>query len=307
MEETAKVYEIQRQEDRPLTAVDLRAQVNLIQEVMQAVMQNGQHYGKIPGAGDKPTLLKPGAEKIMATFRLSADPCVEDISTMDAIRYRVKCNLISASGVFKGAGIGECSTDEEKYKWRAAVCKEEFDYIPEDRKRIKWKKGYGDKPAYKVEQIRTEPADLANTVLKMAKKRALVDGILTVTGASDIFTQDIEDMPTELLNRKEPEKKPLQEPAKKTETVTPECVTTAVSGVESKTGTNPKTKKDYTLYGIVGEGGVIYKTFDQALADLARTAQEDGVPVEITYTVGKYGNDIKSLEIAEREPGSDDK
>jgi hypothetical protein len=39
------------------------------------------------------------------------------------------------------------------------------------------------------------PADYYNTCLKMAKKRAHVDAILTATAASDIFTQDIEDMP----------------------------------------------------------------------------------------------------------------
>jgi hypothetical protein len=43
------------------------------------------------------------------------------------------------------------------------------------------------------------PADYYNTVLKMAKKRAHVDAILTATAASDIFTQDIEDMP-EVIN-----------------------------------------------------------------------------------------------------------
>jgi hypothetical protein len=43
---------------------------------------------------------------------------------------------------------------------------------------------------------RVENADLAdtyNTVLKMAKKRALVDATLTATAASDIFNQDLED------------------------------------------------------------------------------------------------------------------
>jgi hypothetical protein len=40
------------------------------------------------------------------------------------------------------------------------------------------------------------PADYYNTVLKIGKKRAQVDGILTVTAASDIFTQDIEDDPS---------------------------------------------------------------------------------------------------------------
>ncbi|HIJ50738.1 MAG TPA: hypothetical protein HPP54_06770, partial [Nitrospinae bacterium] len=37
------------------------------------------------------------------------------------------------------------------------------------------------------------PADYYNTVLKMAKKRALVDAVLTATAASDIFSQDIEE------------------------------------------------------------------------------------------------------------------
>ena len=34
---------------------------------------------------------------------------------------------------------------------------------------------------------------LANTVLKMAKKRAQVDAVLTVASLSEIFTQDMED------------------------------------------------------------------------------------------------------------------
>jgi len=37
-------------------------------------------------------------------------------------------------------------------------------------------------------------ADVYNTVLKIAKKRAHVDAIITVTAASDIFIQDVEDL-----------------------------------------------------------------------------------------------------------------
>ena len=44
-------------------------------------------------------------------------------------------------------------------------------------------------------QVRTEPEDADNTILKMAKKRALIDAVLTVTAASDIFAQDVEDLP----------------------------------------------------------------------------------------------------------------
>ncbi len=37
------------------------------------------------------------------------------------------------------------------------------------------------------------PADEYNTVLKMAKKRAHIDAMLTATAASDIFTQDLDE------------------------------------------------------------------------------------------------------------------
>ena len=186
-----------QQDNMPATAQDIRAQVNLIQSVMQDVMQDKVHYGKIPGCGDNPTLLKPGAEKIMATFRLAADPEVTDLSSPDEARFMIKVRLTSSSGLFVGAGIGECSSSEDKYKWRRAVCDEEYDDTPDDRRRAVWKKGWNNKPNYQVKQVRANVADLRNTVLKMAKKRGLVDAVLTATAASDIFTQDIEDLPEE--------------------------------------------------------------------------------------------------------------
>jgi hypothetical protein len=192
-------------EGKPLTALDIQSQVNTIQHVMKQVMKEGVHFGIIPGT-KAPSLYKPGAEKIMATFRLSAEPEVTDLSTPDQIRYLVKVRLTSPSGVNVGAGIGECSSNEEKYKWRSSVCQEEFDDAEPARKREKWCKGKYDQrtrspgKAYKVQQIRTEPADLANTILKMAKKRALIDAVLTATAASDCFTQDVEDLPPEYLD-----------------------------------------------------------------------------------------------------------
>jgi len=192
-----EVYDVAVRESTPLTAVQIRAQVNLIQEVMQAVMKDGHHYGQIPGAGNKPVLFKAGAEKLLFTFRLSADPEIEDLSTGDGIRYRVRCKVYDRTGAYLGAGVGECSSDEEKYRWRAAVCKEEYDETPEDRRRMKYAKRR-DGGTYRIAQVRTTPADLANTILKMAKKRAQIDAALTVTAASDIFAQDLEDLPEEL-------------------------------------------------------------------------------------------------------------
>jgi len=181
---------------RSLTAADVRAQVNLMQDVMQEVMQKDTHYGVIPGT-KQPSLYKAGAEKIMSTFRLAADPEVEQLGADGEVHYRVKVRILSASGNFLGAGIGECSSTEDKYAWRAALCDEEFDDTPENRRRIKYSK-YQDK-VEKKKQIRTNPADVSNTVLKMAKKRGLIDAVLTVTAASDLFTQDIEDLPAEYV------------------------------------------------------------------------------------------------------------
>jgi len=192
MNEMTKTETQESYPDQPLTVMEVREHVQLIQQVLQGVMINGIHYGTIPGAGDKPILFKPGAEKIMATFRLAADPQVEDYGTDDHAHFRVIVRLLAPSGRFVGAGVGECSGAETKYRWRAAVCASEFDEAPADRRRQVWKKGYGAKSDYQIDQVWTNGPDLANTILKMAKKRALVDAVLTVTAASDIFSQDLE-------------------------------------------------------------------------------------------------------------------
>lgn len=54
-----------------LSIEEITGQVQLIQQVMSRVMHDGEHFGKVPGCGDKPTLLKPGAEKLAMTFRFA--------------------------------------------------------------------------------------------------------------------------------------------------------------------------------------------------------------------------------------------
>lgn len=188
---------------RSLTASDVREHVNLIQQVMKSVMIKDTHYGVIPGC-DKPSLYKAGSEVLLTTFRISVDPEIIDKSTDDEISYEIKVRGIhQATGIIVGVGIGSCSSSEEKYKWRSAVCDEEWEETPESRRRVKWSKAWNDKTrkkdiVKKVKQVRAEIADQRNTVLKMAKKRAQIDMTLTATGASDIFTQDIEDLPEEI-------------------------------------------------------------------------------------------------------------
>lgn len=184
--------------DRGRMAVaEVVQQAMAIQEVMRAVMREGVHYGVIPGT-DKPTLYKAGAEKLCLTFHIADEYRSEDLSTSEVIRYRVTCvGRHQQTGVDLGSGIGEASTGEEKYRWRRAVCKEEFEATPVGMKRVKYSRGRNNS-FYTQDQVRTEPADLANTVLKMAAKRAKMAMVLNVLAASDAFTQDLEDLSDEL-------------------------------------------------------------------------------------------------------------
>lgn len=331
-------------EERPLSGIQLREQVNVIQDVMRSVMRDGEHYGKIPGCGDKPSLLKPGAEKLMFTFHLVADPEVEvhDLyhPTVQGHReYRVKVKIYSAKGLFMGGGVGSCSTMESKYRYRGG------EKIPTNQKvptqywnlkkegRIDEAKGLIGGDGYGVAKIDGEwvicelgekmehdnPADFYNTCEKMAKKRALVDATLTVTAASDIFTQDIEELvdngvmtPTA---KQEPKKPPLTQPGKKseaTQTETPagEKITLMVEDVRKQTGTK-KDGKPWTKF-VVKAGEKDYGTFSETFAQVAKDSMQGAVPVEITFTTNKFGNDISAIQIVEpqkeeeREPGSSD-
>jgi hypothetical protein len=184
------------------------AQRAAIVKAMATVMRKEIDFGTIPGT-PKPTLYKPGSEKILALFNLAATPTAEDLSTPDCIRYRVHVTITHApSGIILGTGIGEASSAESKYQWRSAVCDAEWNETPKDRRRTKWKEGHSG--PYAMRQVRADMEDVANTVLKMAKKRAQVDAVLTVTAASDLFAQDIEDLidagidPAEHERRKPP-------------------------------------------------------------------------------------------------------
>lgn len=163
-----------------------------ISALISQALESGKDYGTIPGAGDKPTLLKPGAERLAAAFGTmprysvveqdidhdrsvpwskrkkvwrnqfkgdkSYDWTEETGASFGLYRYVIRCELVRRDeGVIVGDGLGSCSTMESKYVDR--------------------------------------PRDCENTVLKMAQKRALVAAVLNAFGLSDRFTQDVEDLP----------------------------------------------------------------------------------------------------------------
>ncbi len=305
--------ELTVQQKRPLTADQIKAQVQLIQQVMAAVMEKDVHYGTIPGT-QKPTLYKPGSEKILATFHIAAYPKeVEDLSTPDEIRYRVKVHgLLEGEGLV-GVGIGECSSSEEKYKWRKPVCDEEFNETAADRKRIAWKRGEGGK-TYQQKQIRTNPSDVANTILKMAKKRAQIDMTLTATAASDVFDQDLDDLPEGMVEGMTSGKPPIKEPQKKqngekpAEKIGDNSTQILIKEVTIQEKTKEGKPMKSPLYWIKSADGSLYKTFDKKFYDMGKPEIDTGLVFAITFNKTQYGNDLVTMGPAEQpkedEPGA---
>lgn len=194
----------------------VKDQMEAITALMRSAMVTGIDYGVIPGTGSKPTLLKPGAEKLCMLFKLSTkvEKVVRDFPGGHR-EYEITVTLArrDEDGEFFGEGVGTCSTLESKYRYRngqrmcpdcgkAAIIKGKAEYGG-GWVCFKKKDGCGAKfddgdRAIEEQQVgkvdNPDIADAYNTVLKMAKKRALVDAVLTATAASQIFTQDLEDM-----------------------------------------------------------------------------------------------------------------
>ncbi len=218
-----------------LTPQQILKQVILIQQVMDTVMRDGEHYGIIPGtekkdkqgnivkdengkAVGKRTLFKPGAEKLSMVFGLSNRLHIEKTELPNGHReYQIICDLYDRAGTLRGQGVGLATTMEPKHRYRGAVgrkcptcgamtvkpSKAEYGggyYCDGNKGGCGWKAKSGTKEAVAMDNVPTtraenpDPAEQYNTILKMAKKRALVDAILTATAASDIFSQDQDEL-----------------------------------------------------------------------------------------------------------------
>ncbi|ALA55033.1 hypothetical protein CAY60_017925 [Shouchella clausii] len=136
---------------------------NALKDITKKVLVPGTDYGKIPGT-PKPTLLKSGAENLLRFYGLGHRlQVIEQVKDWENgffyFSYKVTVHRTSETGV--EFVLSECEG--------SANSKE---------------KRYRNQDAYM----------LVNTLQKMAIKRALVGATLQATGASGLFTQDIEDM-----------------------------------------------------------------------------------------------------------------
>lgn len=162
----------------------LTAMSNAMQEFKDFIKNeliDGIDYGVIPNA--KACLFKSGGEKVQMfmgltpQYKLLNRSFIANQEKKDRVwndqtrKYEIKetirnyyawefsCELYHGE-VKVAEGVGMANTEEEKY----------------------------------VKQYTTKTADgMANTVMKIAKKRAFMDAILAVSGLSDLFTQDLED------------------------------------------------------------------------------------------------------------------
>lgn len=205
-------------------AGELKARLDVIQDCMRDAMIEGVDYGRVPGV-DKPTLLKPGAEKLGVLFELDLQPTFEETHEPDG-HLTVKCSVTVfhvPTGARVGKGRGVCTTHERKYAWRKAqrecpncgqpaVIKGKQEYgggwLCFEKKggcKAKWTDDSDQGRAFAAMNMGDVPnpdlPDLWNTVVKMAEKRARVDAVLAVTGASALFTQDVEDAATAAAER----------------------------------------------------------------------------------------------------------
>jgi hypothetical protein len=290
-------------EDYAMDSDAVVRQVALVQQVMNKVMKKDEHYGIIPGC-QKPSLLKPGAEKLGFTFRLAPEYDVKIINMGGAHReYQVKCRLrhIPTSAMV-GEGEGSCTTMEGKFRYRGGEKVPTDQPVPTEYWNLK-KEGKMDQAieliggrGYGVAKINGKwviceigekqehdnPADYYNTCLKMAKKRAHVDAILTATAASDIFTQDVEDMTEVMPEQNKPaEQKQEQKPDMKA----PQEKSGAPA--DNKPA-REKLKDELELYCMT-EQGVDVQKMGEVLTQVSKFGDNNGFTLDDLFTQKQDG------------------
>lgn len=241
----------------PIPVDVMKRQIQAIQTCIKEVMQEDVHYGTIPGT-DKPTLLKPGAEKICAMFRLFPHYDMQTIERAGGHReIRVTCSLKTADGAVIAQGVGVCSTLESKYRWRDGEGVSTGKEVPQaywdggkDKALIGGKqfttiKGEDGKWYIATRGAKVENPDIAdtyNTVAKMASKRALVHATIGATAAGDCFNQDLEDLDPRDIRQSAP--RPVAKAATNTQQA-------AAPQAEAGSAPQPRSNAEYVDTGVI--------------------------------------------------------
>lgn len=198
---------------RAMSLEELHENLEFIRNVMHKEMREGQDFGKIPGTGDKPTLLQPGAQKLLMTFNLTEAVKREVLREYPGWHREYEFTVVvRAPNGKEWDGVGTCSTLESKYRWRkqerrCPTCGKHTIIAGKEEYGGGWlcwakKGGCGAKFAFNDTAITSQPsgrtenpdiADQWNTCRKMAFKRALVAAAINATNTSELWTQDLEE------------------------------------------------------------------------------------------------------------------
>ena len=185
-----------------------------IRSFVASEMTDGLDYGVIPGTGTKKVMLLPGAQKVAMLYNAYPRYIVTTNELGGGhVEFRVTTELVNRStDAIVGSGVGSCCTMESKFRYRKAArkcpaCGKEA--IIKGREEygggwlcFKKKDGCGAKFADDDKIITDQPEgrvekddifDSRNTVLKMAKKRSMVDAAIGLGCLTELFTQDLDE------------------------------------------------------------------------------------------------------------------
>ena len=184
------------------------------------LLEKGVDYGHVPGIA-KPFLQKPGAEKLANFYglaiRFEADRIIGDGVTSPHLTYHARgyAHLRDFDGPIVAEGFGEANTWEERYRYvtQRPICPNcgKVELVMRKTGPLTgklncptWQNKGGCNAVFEPNDPRVPQSGkvenpdiwgLANTLIKMAKKRAGVDTVLWATGTSGYFSQD-EDSPS---------------------------------------------------------------------------------------------------------------
>ena len=176
---------------------EAKALDDALRDNMRAVLHEGSDYGTIPGAGDKPTLKKPGAEKLLQWFGFGHTMERAEVERdQDGQRLGVTYRCTVTKGLPDGRTVvvavceGYAGYDEDRFFQTAEQAREKAE--ARERANAARYNRAANEAKWKYATAHKAPW---NTVIKMAQKRAMVGAALQATSASSLFTQDLEDGP----------------------------------------------------------------------------------------------------------------
>ena len=184
--------------DMAIRLAEMTTKLDLVQKFFKQVMVKDLDYGIIPGT-DKPTLYKPGTEKLCELYGFApivkAKNDTRDFKTGYYLSEITMQIVHRKTGTIIAEGVGEASSYESKYRYRwvyESDVPKSLDKEALVNKIFKNKKTGAEYAKYRIEN--TDLIDQWNTILKMAKKRALVDAVLSATRSSSIFSQSEDEL-----------------------------------------------------------------------------------------------------------------